>query len=178
MREPVRSSPDGQPLPGGEWVLRLALLSKDVRDTGRPNPNAFELSSEDRQSTPPRLSVWVERLTTPHQTWVLLGARPEYQLVLQLNVDAVRSLRPEPDSAEVPGLDVLWDRLMGLDEAGNRVPDPRPGAEGHAGLTDLARGDGVTRLHTKSFRSQLADCAVALLLNPDAPSQPPTPWTG
>jgi hypothetical protein len=175
---PLRPGQDGEPLPAGEWVLRLAVLTQDIRETGRPSPKAFELSSEDRQGTPPRLSVWAERLTTPHQAWLLMGARPQCRLVLRLGVDTIRSLRPEPDSPDVPALDVPWERLMIRDENGRLVPDTRPGAEGHAGITGLAREGGLTRLHTKSLRSQLADTAIALLLNRDAPTEPPASWTG
>jgi hypothetical protein len=163
--ESLRQGRDGEPLPSGEWVLRLAALTKDVLESDRPSPKAFELSTEDRQSLPPRLSVWAERLTTPHQAWSLLGARSEYQLVLRLNVDVIRSLRPEPDSPDVLGLDVQWHWLMVQDAAGSWIPDTRPGAVGHAGITGLARGGGVTRLHTKSLRSQLADAAHAVMLN-------------
>jgi hypothetical protein len=168
--EPLRPGQDGEPLPAGEWVLRFAALTKDVLETGKPSPRAFELSSEDRQSAPPRLSVWAERLTTARQAWMLMGAKPEYQLILRLNVDVIRALRPEPDAPAVPGLDVQWDRLIVQDEAGRRVPDTRPGAEGHAGITGLARGGEMTRLHTKSLRSQLADAAISFLISASPPT--------
>jgi hypothetical protein len=161
----LRPGQDGEPLPAGEWVLRLAPISKDFLETGRPSPKAFELSTEDRKGTPPRLSVWAERLTTPRQAWVLSGGRPEYQLALRLNVDVIRALRPEPDSPEVPSLDVQWERLMVTNENGRWVPDTRPGASGHAGIAGLLRGGPVSRLHTQSLRSQLADLAAAILLS-------------
>lgn len=164
MMDPVRPGQDGEPLPAGEWVLRLAVISKDFLETGRASPKAFELSTEDKQGTPPRLSVWAERLTTPRQAWALVGERPEYQLALRLNVDAIRALRPEPDSPDVPSLDVQWERLMMADGNDQWVPDPRPGAEGHAGIAGLVRGGPVIRLHTQSLRSQLADLAAAALI--------------
>jgi hypothetical protein len=102
------------------------------------------------------------------------GNKAEYQLALRLQVDTIRSLRPEPDSPAVPGLDVQWDRLTVRDETGALTPDTRPGAAGHAGITGLARGAGVTRLHTKSLRSQLADAAIAFLVEPDALPKPPS----
>ena len=149
----------GDPLPAGESILRLAIPSMHFEESGRASAAMFDLSTADRQSDPPLLSVWAEQLTTSAQAWELVGADPRYRLVLRLNVDDVRSLRPEPDSREVPSPDVVWDPLATTDENGDSVPDPRPGAAGHAGMTGLARGGAVTQAHTKSLRYQLARLA-------------------
>jgi hypothetical protein len=134
------------------------------------DPKAFELSTEDRNDPVPRLSVWAERLTTPRQAWELMGRKEWYRLVLRINVDDIRSLRPEPDSPAVPSLDVQWHPLMIGNEQEATVPDARPGADGHAGITGLMRqiGGTVNKLHTKSFRLQLADLATFSLLDPEA----------
>jgi hypothetical protein len=42
-------------------------------EDGRALPTFFELSSEDKKQPVPRLSVWVESLTTLAQAWVLVG---------------------------------------------------------------------------------------------------------
>ena len=157
-------------MPAGEWVLRVAVLDAEFQASGRASPAAFELSSEDKKGVPPRLSVWVERLTTPAQAWSLMGENPDYQLALRLNVDAIRSLRPEPEAASVPSLDVEWEPLMTRSADRRWIPDSRPGAEGHAVITGLMRGGAVSRIHTKSLRSQLADLAEVILL----PVGPPT----
>lgn len=141
----------GQPLPGGEIVVRLGIPPMDFAENRKASPNWFELSTEDKQQDPPKLSVFSERLTTSQQAWEIQGSREEYTAIARLSVDAIRALRPEPNSARVPPLDVVWDSLN----------DPRPGAEGHAGITGLERGGPVNRLHTKSFRLQLADKAEA-----------------
>src|SRR5688500_9951925 len=113
----------GEPLPPGEWVLRLAVASKDFLETGQVSPEVFALSTEDRRDDPPRLSVWAERLTRPEQPWRLMGEKPHYRLALRLGVDAIRALRPNPDSPEAPNLDVQWHPLLTDDG----TPDPRPG---------------------------------------------------
>lgn len=164
----LQPGPYGEPLPPGEWVLRLAVRPMDFEETGRASAVMFELSSADRESPHPRLSVWAERLTTPEQAWRLMDAKPTCQLVLRLNTDDIRRLRPEPDSPEVPHLDVVWEPLFAAGQHGSRIPEPRAGAEGHAGITGLARGGAVNRLHAKSLRRQLALLArVAPFRRPD-----------
>jgi hypothetical protein len=142
----------GEPLPPGEWVLRLAVASKDFLESGQISPEAFALSTEDRREDPPRLSVWAEKLTRPEQAWHLMGEKPSYRLVLRLNVDAVRALRPNPDSPDVPDLEVQWHTLLTEDGS----PDARPGADGHAGITGLHAGSPAQR---KSLRRRLARLA-------------------
>jgi hypothetical protein len=144
-----QSGRTGEPLPSGEWVLRLAVASKDFLETGQVSPEAFALSTEDRRDDPPRLSVWAERLTRPEQAWHLLGEKPNYRLIVRLNVDTIRALRPSPDTPELPGLDVQWHSLQNDDGR----PDTRLGAEGHAGLVGLHSGSPAQR---KSWRRRLA----------------------
>src|SRR5690349_11654662 len=147
MHRPL-PGPAGEPLPSGEWVLRLAVASKDFQETGRVSPEVFALSSEDRRGDPPRLSVWSERLTHPEQAWELMGRKSSYRLIVRLNVDAVRALGPSPDSPDAPGLDVQWDPLLNDDGS----PDARPGAAGHAGIVGLHAGSSA---HRKSCRRRL-----------------------
>jgi hypothetical protein len=37
-----------------------------------------------------------------------MGEKPSYRLIVRLNVDAIRTLRPNPDTSDVPNLDVQW----------------------------------------------------------------------
>jgi hypothetical protein len=150
----LQPGPAGEPLPPGEWVLRLAVASKDFLETGQVSPEVFALSTEDRRDGPPRLSVWAERLTRPEQAWSLMGEKPHYRLALRLSVDAIRALRPNPDSLEVSCLDVKWHPLLAEDG----TLDPRPGAAGHAGITGLDAGASSQR---KSWRRKLAQLASA-----------------
>jgi hypothetical protein len=152
--ETLQPGPAGEPLPSGEWVLRLAVASKDFLETGQVSPEVFALSTEDRRDDPPRLSVWAERLTRPDQAWHLLGEKPHYRLSLRLSVDAIRALRPHPDSPEALSLDVQWHPLLTAD----RAPDPRPGAAGHSGITGLEAGASAQR---KSWRRKLAQLGGA-----------------
>jgi hypothetical protein len=55
---------DGDPLPSGEWVIRVAKTSKYGFSAQQ---SAFELSSKDKEAPVPRLSVWAEKLT--HDDW-------------------------------------------------------------------------------------------------------------
>ena len=77
---------------------------------------------------------------------------PAYQLALRLSVDAIRALRPNPDSPQIPNLDVQWHTL--LNDDGSR--DTRPGADGHAGISGLHAGSSAQR---KSLRRRLAQLA-------------------
>ncbi len=171
MRERVpeiRPGADGESLPDGVWVLRLALtalVSEGAGHAPKVSPVAFALSDMDCESSNPRLSVFAEDLTTPGQAWALLGRDPRYGFAIHLAVDAVRSLRPVPDSPAVPSLDVQWEPLLRTEPDGSALPDDRPGADGHAGIAGLMRGGAVNKLHTKSLRSQLADLATITLLD-------------
>jgi hypothetical protein len=139
----------GESLPADEWVLRLVVPSKDFLETGQVSPEAFALSSEDRRDNPPRLSVWAERLTHAEEAWQLMGGKPAYRLVVRMNVDVIRALRPNPELPELPDLDVQWHPLVS--EAG--TPDMRAGADGHAGIVGLHVGSAAQR---KSWRRRLA----------------------
>jgi hypothetical protein len=147
---------DGAPLPDGEWALRLSARPKDFHETQKALPNAFEFSSTERQDKARKVSVFVESLTTPKQAWIIAGAKQSHELVLRLSVDAIRALRPGADVPNAETLDVVW----------HHIADPRPGAEGHAGITGL---DGTDR---KIYRLKLADIAQAIPLDLREPLDP------
>lgn len=153
MRQSLQPGQQGQPLPSGEDVLRLLRVSKD----GRASQTSFTLSEEDKRSALQSLSVFARRLTTPYQALALMEPEKQavYSLYALLSVDAIRALRPSPDSSDVLSLDVVWDPLPASPE--NQVA----GAAGHAGITSLLRPMGLVdakRLYL-SLRSQLADLA-------------------
>jgi hypothetical protein len=60
-----------------------------------------------------------------------------------------------------PALEVQWERATALNEAGERVPETRPGWEGHAGIANLDKGNKTQR---KSLQWQLADLALVRVL--------------
>lgn len=114
----------------------------------------FHFTREEKQSENPRISVFAEPITPASVARQLLGT--EYDLAARLNVDDIRALRPALLEPPCPNLEVEWEQATVLDNQGNRIPDTREGAEGHAGIANLKRG---TRPQRKSFRSQLADLA-------------------
>jgi hypothetical protein len=136
---------------------------RSVMERGRALPEFFELSTEDKKQAEPRLSVWVEGLTTVEQAWTLVGAARNRRIVLRLGVDAVRALRAEPAEPPHPGLAVEWEPATLPDGRGGRVPDTRPGFEGHAGVARLGDRRG-TKVQRKNFRAALARIASVRVL--------------
>ena len=167
--------PDGSPVPVGVRLIRLAneprlenLSPEAIRQThdGKALPTFFELSSEDKRQAVPRLSVWVDGLTTVAQAVVLLGATPERRVVLFLNSDEVRTVfGPGIDRLpSTPLLDIHWERATNLSETGDRVNETRLGWEGHAGITNLDCGNKSQRT---SLRMSLAAIAQLRILTPE-----------
>ena len=148
---------DGEPLPSGEWVSRVckkknASKSGDIIHEGQFGPTDKEKKEDPKH----RISVWAEKLTTEEQAFGFTGTDSENAVLARLNVDDVRNLRPEPDSEDIPHLQVEWHYRIVTDEAGSRIQDPSPGAKGHAGIRDLTRGNKIQR---RSLRVQLAELA-------------------
>jgi len=78
--------------------------------------------------------------------------------ILQLNVDLIRSLVPEPSEPPPPHLEVEWEPRLVENEHGVRILEGEPGAAGHAGIRNLREG---TKAQYTSLRVQLAENAVA-----------------
>ena len=170
---PLAPGPDGSPAPDGCTVIRmanqpdLAQLSPEFLrqiETGKALPTFFALSSEDKKQPVPRLSVWVEGLTTVPQAWVLVGSNPKRRWVLFLPVDGVRTVHAAAVDRfpSTPHLEVQWERATTPAEDGTRLEDLRPGWEGHAGIANLDRGNKTQGL---SLRWQLASLARSLVLS-------------
>ena len=138
---------------------------------GRALSSFFELSSEDKKQLVPRLSVWVETLTTLAQAWMLVGAKPTRRWAVFLAVDGVNTIHAPAADALPPtqSLEVQWERATVLNDGGERVPETRPGWEGHAGIANLDKGNKTQR---KSLQWQLADLATVRILS-DAEVVPP-----
>ena len=178
---------EGTPVPSGTRVIRMANepafdnLSPEFRrrvQDGKALPSFFRLSSEDEKEPVPRLSVWVEGLTTVAQAWVLVGAHPKRTWVLFLHTDQVTPIRAEP----VPGfpatapLEIQWDPAKVRTPTGEWTLETRPGAAGHAGIAHLNEGNKTQR---EVLRSMLADLAAVRILTPEdiaefASAPPPT----
>lgn len=154
------------PVPDSCCVIRLSRPPKDYLEKGNilaiQMEVAFVLSTDDKNSTPPHLSVWIESFTKPEQAYNFLQERSpnsERKLVLRLQVNEIRKIvvRFERGDRDLTLLDVLWIHLF---------RDLRPGADGHAGITGLdekSAPEGLTKQEAKnlrkSLRGQLAELA-------------------
>ncbi len=151
MTEQLQAGETGVPLPEGEIVFRLIKASKD----GYALETHFSLTSADEENSLKAISVWAETRTTPEQARVFMGERTlSYEVFCRLNVDRVRELTLSELAR--PPLDVVWDTLF---QDGINIPDARPGASGHSGITGLARPPGMPKIVYKQLRTQLADLA-------------------
>ncbi len=163
----LRPGEDGEPLPGEEVVFRLAIpRTMDGQTLGAQlslfaHP-PFQLSSDDKKESPPRLSVWASSLTTPRQAWEIMGQHPKYQVILRLRVADIRSLSVIDGPLLVPSLDVVWHPRI-TDSAEGPILDSSPGAFGHSGITNLDpevyKGNRTPMEQVKSLRRQLAEIA-------------------
>jgi len=130
--------------------FRLARPSKDFEQKKSIFPisfEAFEMSSADKEGTPPHLSVWVEGCTTPSEAYAFLRPYSPNKIICWLNVDDVRSISCKIDDKVYQNLlDVLWINISNL----------RAGAQGHSGITGL---DQNLKLLRKDLRFKLAELA-------------------
>jgi hypothetical protein len=157
----LRPGKDGDPVPAGTLIFRIGIktkLSPEALRKGKASPEMFELTSEDKESEGQRLSIWVEELTIADQAWDFMGAKPERNIVACLTVDKILSIPPQA-GFEPPRVE--WEKALTVDGEGRKIPNNRPGAEGHAGITGLNQGgDGKThKRQRKAMRSDLADAA-------------------
>lgn len=161
------------PVPRRCCVIRLGRLPKDYKEKGQISAiqltEEFALSSQDRESTPPCLSVWVDALTTPEQACSFLPKNSPRKLVLRLKIEEILKIEGRSRDGEIhPNLlNIIWVHLM-QDVNGKRVRAHRPGAEGHAGITGLDERSVPDKLLRKDLRSKLAELASKdcyLLLN-------------
>lgn len=154
------------PVPSGCRVIRLAHVPKDYGEKGKilaiqldQEVKAFEMSSLDKKSIPPHLSVWEESCTTPKEAYSFLQENSPCRLVIRLNVDEVRKIEVlAEDKNKYSGLlDVIWVHKL-IESNGNMIRDCRPGAKGHAGITGLdenSKPEGLTNRQAKNFRKSL-----------------------
>ncbi|MFN6540066.1 MAG: hypothetical protein RM021_027470 [Nostoc sp. EkiNYC01] len=156
---------DLTPLPNTCRVLRLSNVPKDYGEKGKilaiqlGEVKAFELSSLDKKTPPPHLSVWDESLTTAEQAYSFLQENSPCKLVIRLNVAEVRKIEVvAEDKNKYSGLlDVIWVHLL-KESNGKKIKDRRPGAKGHSGITGLdeqSTPEGLTNKQAKNFRKSL-----------------------
>lgn len=157
-------------LPNECRVIRLARPPKDFSEKRAilaiQLGEEFTLSSEDKKSAPPHLSVWADSLTTPKQAYSFLEENSPRKLVLCLKVEEIRETKGNfgEDSYSCL-LDVIWVYIFqNID--GEPVRDKRPGADGHSGIIGLDENSAPKELTAKQkkllrkdLRSKLAEIA-------------------
>jgi hypothetical protein len=161
------------PLPDICCVLRLARLPKDFATNGKisavqlDESNEFGLSSTDKESVPPHLSVWVESLTTPEQAYKFLPENSPRKLVLRLKVDEIRQIQGNYGENRYPNLlNVIWVYRF-QEISGKQIRDSSPGADGHSGIIGLDEESVPQELEKrqqknlrKDLRFQLAELGI------------------
>ncbi|TAG92816.1 MAG: hypothetical protein EAZ09_16085 [Oscillatoriales cyanobacterium] len=158
------------PIPDACCVLRLARPPKDFAENGNISAiqlnEEFTLSSDDKMSYPPHLSVWVDSLTTPEQAYKFLAENSPRKLVLRLKVNEICKIQGNFGESTYPNLlNVIWVHLF--DEIdGKRIRDCRAGADGHSGIIGLDEKsvpEGLSKnqqkILRKDLRSKLAELA-------------------
>ncbi|MEH1777063.1 hypothetical protein [Nostoc sp.] len=145
----------------------MSEAPKDYKEKGRLSAvqldkivKPFELSTSDKKTPPPHLSVWEESLTTPEQAYSFLQENSPRRLVIRLNVDEVRKIEVVvEDKNRYSGiLDVIWVHLLQDSNNDKKIKDCRPGAKGHSGITGLdeeSTPKGLTKRQAKDFRKSL-----------------------
>ncbi|MEH2458589.1 hypothetical protein [Nostoc sp.] len=135
----------------GEKGKILAIQLSEVK--------AFELSSLDKKTPPPHLSVWDASLTTAEQAYSFLQENSPCKLVIRLNVAEIRKIEVVAENTNKYSylLDVIWMHLL-KESNGKTIRDCRPGAKGHSGITGLdeeCTPEGLTNRQAKNFRKSL-----------------------
>ncbi|MEG4342428.1 hypothetical protein QUB70_03955 [Microcoleus sp. A003_D6] len=151
-------------------VLRLARPPKDFTEKGNilaiQLEDEFTLSTKDKNSDPPHLSVWVDSLTTPEQAYGFLPPNSPRRLVLRLKVNEICQIQANSGECVYPNLlNVIWVYLF-QEIDGKCVRDYCPGADGHSGITGLDEESAPNELTNrqkknirKDLRAQLAELA-------------------
>jgi hypothetical protein len=167
-----RKSPGANlaPVPDDCCVLRFVRPPLDFAEKGNISvaelERGFELSTDDKKSVPPHLSVWVDYLTTPEQAYKFLPENSPLKLVICLKVSEIRKIQaPSAQCIYSNLLDVIWIYIY-CKVKGKSVKDRRPGAKGHSGIIGLDENSSPKELTNsqkkrlrKNLRAQLADLA-------------------
>jgi hypothetical protein len=152
-------------------VMRLGRLPKDYGEKGKLSAiqfsEEFNLSTKDKDATPPSLSVWVDCLTTPKQAYSFLPYDSPRKLALRLNVEEICALIGHSANGQAyPNLlKVIWIHIF-QDINAKKIRNRLPGSAGHSGITGLGEQQmpyGLSkkdfRLIRKDLRAQLAELA-------------------
>jgi len=114
----------------------------------------YQLSTEDKASIPPTLTVWDSERTTPKQTLVFHSPRDlKTTRLVTITVGDIRSARTAPPDETIPSPGIIREPL----------PSDIPGANGHCGVTRLKRPDGYPK---GKFQTLLEDLARRSLVEP------------
>lgn len=141
-----------EPVDSSLHVFRLARASKDFEENKSIFPisfEAFEMSSADKEGTPPHLSVWAEGYTTPSEAYAFLKPESPNKIICWLNVGDIRNISSNVEGTVYSDLlDVRWVN----------IENSRSGSEGHAGIIgmdDESLPKGLTKRQEKNLRKDL-----------------------
>ncbi len=137
---PIAPIESGKPLSPTDRVFRFGRGELDFP--------VVTLSTDDRKSRIPRLSVWLQSETTPEQGLALMGPQNTYEWYVIFEVQAINKVKEELDG-QIYRLTTVYDLL----------PEPKwlePGGLGHAGIEGL---EGPPKVVRKALRSRLLDLA-------------------
>lgn len=138
-------------------VIRIAKLM--TSEGMKPLPMHFDLSSADKNSELQSLSVWEPNFTPVPMALELMSVAPDNCFGLRLSVKDVRSINyksRENDESSRMALNVVWDH------------DPREGAQGHAGITGLAKPPGMIKSEFKKVKIRLAEISDSFIISTSA----------
>lgn len=144
---------DGEDLPSTASVMRFVPDKKKELPVNlfspmterRPAASAFDLSSKDKESVPPRLSVWDLSVTTVAQA---RAHRPPSSEVATPYSLAVSDILGEAQALELTCVRVVYDRLS--------PPSGLPGEHGHSGIEGLQAKKGENRMPHQTLKAKLA----------------------
>ncbi len=134
----------GQELEPEKSVFRLVRSAFIPEGAEFPTGGTFEPSSEEKASSPVRVSVWDPELTTVAQARALYSGTAS-NIACILRVKDLAKLR-----ARRPLLRVVWEPIR---------PNRGPGSDGHCGIEGLKRPDSESRVQHKVFLDDLAALA-------------------
>jgi hypothetical protein len=157
---------DGDPVDRGAKVLRGNKVPRDWYEGRQIHRGDIgcDLSDNERNVEGAKLSAFHSDMTSPEQVCNLIGSGTTHRLITRMKVGdiaevRVRSANPIPVDTPSVVLDVVWDAAVMDGPDGEEVPDTRPGADGHVGITGLYHRPALASKLRKSLADQLAEIA-------------------
>jgi len=163
---------DGQRVPEGSLMLRYAqeppqasLNAESIAllQEGRCIPQFYDNRKCDKTPKGYELSVFHSGRTTQEQVVTIAtgGAVAERnQWMMVISADSIRAIESgyqHPD-VSTDRLEVVWREATRPAPDGERVPDSRPGADGHS---VILKTEGSSKQQARDIRQKLAEASTA-----------------